>query len=455
MNERDANADHTERHALAGRGLSTNGHPAAALRTRWLLSAVKNPPARSVAFSSSDPGAAVATPVDSGLEDAAWNARLSEVEADFGDGGGEEDSQRNPGNHGCEESPRAWTQVTAVPFEDTLEPHAMQAAQWTDSRTEAMRAVSASMSADPLGGHDDHIASNAMDDPASFSTTADRSRDWPIAAKSGHGHDVETDMRAPRSATTSASRATSTNSDKTSRRRESDEEVRAALGRRAASGDQTLLRRANAERFAPEGGAGSEPGTLAGEQSTDAYRWQASDAGSGTTRQAERPGQSADILRRRASSRRESDMHSDAAMRDRAGWARVAEMGMPDAGIADTAAAERSRHAPASAMRTSPIAGNVMTRDTSANAPAYRNPSRRFAPLDAASFAALLAPPPPSGPSVTIDRVQVTVQAPPSKPVSHPSAAAAPTSPAATTTRSGAGSSGYRSPWASYFTRQD
>lgn len=77
-------------------------------------------------------------------------------------------------------------------------------------------------------------------------------------------------------------------------------------------------------------------------------------------------------------------------------------------------------------------------------------------PLDAAQIASLLAPPPASnanaGPSVTIDRVQVTVQSPATVRPAAPAAAAA--QPAAASSRAAA-SPTYRNPWASYFARRD
>jgi hypothetical protein len=77
-------------------------------------------------------------------------------------------------------------------------------------------------------------------------------------------------------------------------------------------------------------------------------------------------------------------------------------------------------------------------------------------PLDAAQIASLLAPPPASnanaGPSVTIDRVQVTVQSPATVRPAAPAAAAA--QPAAASSRA-VSSPAYRNPWASYFARRD
>jgi hypothetical protein len=76
--------------------------------------------------------------------------------------------------------------------------------------------------------------------------------------------------------------------------------------------------------------------------------------------------------------------------------------------------------------------------------------------LDATAIAALIAPAPAAaGPSISIDRVQVTVQASASaKPAAVP-AAAAPAARSAPTARGMGGGAGYRSPWASYFTRRD
>lgn len=81
-------------------------------------------------------------------------------------------------------------------------------------------------------------------------------------------------------------------------------------------------------------------------------------------------------------------------------------------------------------------------------------------PLDAAQIASLLSPAPApsasSGPSVTIGRVQVTVQTPAA---AKPTSAAGPAPQQAAQQRQApspsARSSNYRNPWASYFARRD
>jgi hypothetical protein len=77
--------------------------------------------------------------------------------------------------------------------------------------------------------------------------------------------------------------------------------------------------------------------------------------------------------------------------------------------------------------------------------------------IDAARIASLLAPvASTTGPSVTIDRVQVTVQAPPSaKPGSNGVQSSMPSPQSSTMSRAHSNASSYRSPWASYFTRRD
>ncbi len=85
--------------------------------------------------------------------------------------------------------------------------------------------------------------------------------------------------------------------------------------------------------------------------------------------------------------------------------------------------------------------------------------NRLIAPpaIDAAQIASLLAPAAASaGPRITIDRVQVTVQAPQSpKPAAHQAQSPMPSSQASAMSRGYSGTPAYRSPWASYFTRRD
>lgn len=100
-----------------------------------------------------------------------------------------------------------------------------------------------------------------------------------------------------------------------------------------------------------------------------------------------------------------------------------------------------------------PAAAPPLSRETSdAQTRALATPR----PLDAAQIASLLAPAPASnanaGPSVTIDRVQVTVQSPATVRPAAPAAAAA--QPAVASSRAAA-SPTYRNPWASYFARRD
>lgn len=86
-------------------------------------------------------------------------------------------------------------------------------------------------------------------------------------------------------------------------------------------------------------------------------------------------------------------------------------------------------------------------------------PSRAFAPprsLDAAQIASLLSPASSpsasSGPSVTIDRVQVTVQTPAA---ARPAPSTAPVAQQSAAQKRQAPSPGYQNPWASYFARRD
>ncbi len=85
--------------------------------------------------------------------------------------------------------------------------------------------------------------------------------------------------------------------------------------------------------------------------------------------------------------------------------------------------------------------------------------NRLIAPpaIDAAQIASLLAPAAASaGPRITIDRVQVTVQAPQSpKPAAHQAQSPMPSSQSSAMSRGNSGTPAYRSPWASYFTRRD
>ncbi len=77
--------------------------------------------------------------------------------------------------------------------------------------------------------------------------------------------------------------------------------------------------------------------------------------------------------------------------------------------------------------------------------------------LDAARIASLLAPlVNATGPSVTIDRVQVTVQAPPlAKPASNSVQQPMPSQQSPAAPRAQPNATSYRNPWASYFTRRD
>jgi hypothetical protein len=77
--------------------------------------------------------------------------------------------------------------------------------------------------------------------------------------------------------------------------------------------------------------------------------------------------------------------------------------------------------------------------------------------IDAARIASLLAPiASAAGPSVTIDRVHVTVQAPPStKSAPNPMPSPMPSPQSSAAPRAYPSVSNYRSPWASYFTRRD
>jgi hypothetical protein len=77
--------------------------------------------------------------------------------------------------------------------------------------------------------------------------------------------------------------------------------------------------------------------------------------------------------------------------------------------------------------------------------------------IDAAQIASLLAPAAASaGPRVTIDRVQVTVQAPQSpKPAADQAQSPLPSSQSSAMSRGYSGTLAYRSPWASYFIRRD
>jgi hypothetical protein len=458
MSERDANADHTERHALAGRGLSTHGQPVAALRTRWLPNAVRNP-ARSFVFSSADPCAAVGTPVGSGSEDAAWNARLSDVVADFDDDAGELYSLENPGVQtlGFETSPRARSLASAASLEDAHDLREVQPLRSADSASSTMRALPKAMDTGSFTSHGAHAASNAAGDRMPASDAGNPSDERHSATESRGAANLEMDTRERRLRPTtnawseSGDRVRGTSGDLETN---SVEEVRGS-GRMTSDGEVTL-REGNADHAAQASDSSVETRPSASVVSSDLRRKDAANASLEPTWQAERPGLNTDGLRPRASSRHESSVDRESAAHGCAGSSRVAEMGMPDAATAGSAMADTPRSASTSAVQPGASSHGTLEGRASMRALPDRSSPRRPAPLDAASIAALLAPSAASsGPSVTIDRVQVTVQAPSPKSVPQPSPMSTTASPAASAARSGAAHSGYRSPWASYFTRHD